>query len=63
MIRPMVSVAEPGVKGTMIRIGLDGKACASPWIGSNEQRLAKLKDAAISERFFIESPFCWQQFK
>jgi 3-oxoadipate enol-lactonase len=24
----MVSVAEPGVKGTMIRIGLDGKACA-----------------------------------
>ena len=35
----------------------------APWIGSNEQRLAKLKDAAISERFFIESPFCWQQFK
>jgi hypothetical protein len=26
--RAMVSVAEPGVKGTMIRIGLDGKACA-----------------------------------
>jgi hypothetical protein len=48
MIRPMVSVAEPGVKGTMIRIGFDGKACASPSIGSNVQRLAKLKDAAIS---------------
>jgi hypothetical protein len=53
----MVSVAYPGVKGTMIRIGLDGKACARTWTGSNVQRLAKPKDAAISERFFIKSPF------
>src|SRR5436309_4418322 len=27
--RAIVSVAEPGVNGTMMRIGLDGKACAS----------------------------------
>jgi hypothetical protein len=47
----------------MMRIGLDGKACARTWAGSKVQRLAKPKDAAINERFFIESPFCWQQFK
>jgi hypothetical protein len=35
----------------------------APWIGSDEQRLAKLKDAAISERFFIEPPVMSKQFK
>src|SRR5437870_5270213 len=38
--RAMVSVADPGVKGTMMRIGLAGKGCADAAQAAKRARLA-----------------------
>jgi hypothetical protein len=37
----MVSVADPGVNGTMIRIGFDGNTCAAAVSGASAKNCGK----------------------